>query len=382
MFSETEELGMLSDTVRRAAREKIAPLAASIDEKGEFNREVAALCWDLGLMTLTFPPRHGGMERDQGTALCLAVEEIARHCASSSLLLIIQAVSTFPILHGGRPELLEKLLPRMVEKRELAAYLVTEPSAGSDVGAIRTTAARDGGEFVLDGTKCFATNGAVASVYTVLARTSPSGGHDGLSFFLVERDSPGLSVGRVEKKLGQRGSNTAEVILDGVRVPAGNLLGEEGKGFLLAMKDFDMSRPAVGAQALGIAEGALEEMLRYAQQRKTFGKPLCEHQMIRQILADSAILVEASRGLVYRAARLFDEGRRNTKLASMAKVFASDAAMKITTDAVQVFGGYGYMRDFPVERMFRDAKLTQIFEGANQIQRLVIAREILKETAI
>ena len=382
MFSETEELGMLSDTVRRAAREKIAPLAASIDEKGEFNREVAALCWDLGLMTLTFPPRHGGMERDQGTALCVAVEEIARHCASSSLLLIIQAVSTFPILHGGRPELLEKLLPRMVEKRELAAYLVTEPSAGSDVGAIRTTAARDGGEYVLDGTKCFATNGAVASVYAVLARTSPSGGHDGLSFFLVERDTPGLSVGRVEKKLGQRGSNTAEVILDGVRVPAGNLLGEEGKGFLLAMKDFDMSRPAVGAQALGIAEGALEEMLKYTQQRKTFGKPLCEHQMIRQILADSAILVEASRGLVYRAARLFDEGRRNTKLASMAKVFASDAAMKVTTDAVQVFGGYGYMRDFPVERMFRDAKLTQIFEGANQIQRLVIAREILKETAI
>jgi cyclohexane-1-carbonyl-CoA dehydrogenase len=382
MFAESEELGMLSETVRRAARERIAPLAASIDEKGEFNREVAALCWDLGLMTLTFPPRHGGMERDQGTALCLAVEEIARHCASSSLLLIIQAVSAFPILHGGRPELLERLLPRMVEKRELAAYLVTEPSAGSDVGAIRTTAVRDGGEYVLDGTKCFATNGAVASVYAVLARTSPSGGHDGLSFFLVERDTPGLKIGRVEKKLGQRGSNTAEVILEEVRVPAGNLLGEEGKGFLLAMKDFDMSRPAVGAQALGIAEGALEEMARYAQQRKTFGKPLCEHQMIRQILADSAILVEASRGLVYRAARLFDEGRRNTKLASMAKVFASDAAMKITTDAVQVFGGYGYMRDFPVERMFRDAKLTQIFEGANQIQRLVIAREILKEIAI
>lgn len=382
MFAESEELGMLSETVRRAAREKIAPLAASIDEKGEFNHEVAALCWDLGLMTLTFPPRHGGMERDQGTALCLAVEEIARHCASSSLLLIIQAVSAFPILHGGRPELLERLLPRMVEKRELAAYLVTEPSAGSDVGAIRTTAVRDGGEYVLDGTKCFATNGAVASVYAVLARSSPSGGHDGLSFFLVERDTPGLKIGRIEKKLGQRGSNTAEVILDEVRVPAGNLLGEEGKGFLLAMKDFDMSRPAVGAQALGIAEGALEEMARYAQQRKTFGKPLCEHQMIRQILADSAILVEASRGLVYRAARLFDEGRRNTKLASMAKVFASDAAMKITTDAVQVFGGYGYMRDFPVERMFRDAKLTQIFEGANQIQRLVIAREILKEIAI
>ena len=380
MFADTEELRMLADTVRRAAREKIAPLAASIDEKGEFNREVAALLWDLGLMTLTFPPEHGGMERDQGTALSLAVEEIARHCASSSLLLIIQAVGSFPILHGGRPGMLENLLPRMVEHRELAAYLVTEPSAGSDVGAIRATAVKDGGEYVLTGTKVFATNGAVASVYAVLARTSAAAGRAGLSFFLVERGTPGLSVGRIEKKLGQRGSNTAEVILDEVRVPAGNLLGEEGKGFLLAMKDFDMSRPAVGAQALGIAEGALAEMVRYAQQRRTFGKPLCEHQMIQQIIADSATLVEASRGLVYRAARLFDEGRRNTKLASMAKVFASDAAMKITTDAIQVFGGYGYMRDFPVERMFRDAKLTQIFEGANQIQRLVIAREILKET--
>jgi cyclohexane-1-carbonyl-CoA dehydrogenase len=381
MVADTEELRMLADTVRRAAKEKIAPLAASIDEKGELHREVASLLWDLGLMTLTFPPRHGGMERDKGTALSVAVEEIARHCASSSLQLIIQAVGTFPILHGGRPGMLEKLLPRMVENRELAAYLVTEPSAGSDVGAIRATAVRDGGDYVLTGTKVFATNGAVASVYSVLARTSPAAGRDGLSFFLVERDTPGLSIGRIEKKLGQRGSNTAEVILDEVRVPAGNLLGEEGKGFQLAMKDFDMSRPAVGAQALGIAEGALAEMVQYARQRRTFGKFLCEHQMIQQIIADSATLVEASRGLVYRAARLFDEGRRNTKLASMAKVFASDAAMKITTDAIQVFGGYGYMRDFPVERMFRDAKLTQIFEGANQIQRLVIAREILKETA-
>ena len=381
MFDDNVELRILSDTVRRAARERIAPLAASIDAIGEFNREVEALCWDLGLMTLVFPFRYGGPERDRGTALCLATEEIARYCASSALLPVIQAVGTFPIVHGARPEVLDRVLPRMAENRELAAYLVTEPGAGSDVGAIRTAAARDGRDYVLTGTKCFATNGAVASVYSVLARTSVAGGSDGLSFFLVERDAPGLSVGRIEKKLGQRGSNTAEVILDEVRVPAANLLGDEGKGFLLAMKDFDMSRPAVGAQALGIAEGALEEMVRYAKQRKTFGKPLCDHQMIRQIIADGATSIEASRGLVYRAARLFDEGRRNTKLASMAKVFSSDAAMKITTDAIQVFGGYGYLQDYPVERMFRDAKLTQIFEGANQIQRLVIAREVLKEIA-
>jgi cyclohexane-1-carbonyl-CoA dehydrogenase len=276
---------------------------------------------------------------------------------------------------------LRRLLPRVVEKQELVAYLVTEPSAGSDVGGIKTTAVRDGKDWVLNGTKCFATNGAVANVYSVLARTNPAAGREGTSFFLVERDAaPGLKVGKIEHKLGMRGSNTAEMILDEVRVPAENLLGEEGRGFLLAMKDFDMSRPAIGAQALGIAEGAMAEMLRYAQERKTFGKPLADHQMIQQILADSAIAIEASRGLVYAASRLFDEGKKNTKLASMAKVLASDSAMKITTDAIQVLGGYGYMQDYPVERMFRDAKLTQIFEGANQIQRLVIARELLKET--
>jgi len=381
MFAHTQELRILRDAVRRMARERIAPLAAGIDAAAEFNREVEALCWDLGLLTLIFPPEHGGAERDQGTALCLVVEEIARYCASSALLPIIQAVGTFPILHGARPQVLERLLPRMVEKRELAAYLVTEPSAGSDVGAIRATAVRDGAGYVLNGAKCFATNGSVASVYSVLARTSAGAGRDGLSFFLVERDAPGLRIGKVEKKLGQRGSNTAEVILDEVRVPSENLLGEEGRGFLLAMRDFDMSRPAIGAQALGIAEGALAEMVAYARQRKAFGKALCEHQMVQQVIADSATLIEASRGLVYRAAGLYDQGKRNTKLASMAKVFASDAAMKITTDAIQVFGGYGYTQDFPVERMFRDAKLTQIFEGANQIQRLVIAREILQESA-
>jgi cyclohexane-1-carbonyl-CoA dehydrogenase len=247
------------------------------------------------------------------------------------------------------------------------------------VAGLRTIAVRDGNEYVISGTKCFATNGAVASVYSVLARTSRGGGHDGLSFFLVERDRPGLSIGKTERKLGQRGSNTSEVILDEVRVPAEHILGEEDRGFLLAMRDFDMSRPAIGAQALGIAQGAFEVMVRYAKERHAFGKPIAEHQLISAILADSATLIEASRGLVYRACWLYDEGKQNTKLASMAKCFSSDAAMKITTDAIQVLGGYGYMKDFPVERMFRDAKLTQIFEGTNQIQRLVIAREILRE---
>jgi cyclohexane-1-carbonyl-CoA dehydrogenase len=341
---------------------------------------VENLLWALGLMTIMFPPEYGGAEQNHGTLLCIGVEEIARCCASSALMLIIQAVGSFPIIKGACKEVLARLIPRMVENRELAAYLVSEPGAGSDVGALRTTAVRDGNSYVLSGSKCFATNGPVASVYSVLARTS-SHGKNGLSFFLVERDTPGLSVGKIEQKMGQRGSQTSEIHLDEVRIPVENLLGEENKGFLLAMKDFDMSRPAVGAQALGVAQGAFDQMEAYARERKTFGKTLYDHQMIQQMIADSATLIEASRGLVYQAAGLYDRGKRNTKIASMSKVFASDAAMKITTDAIQVLGGYGYMKDFPVERMFRDAKLTQIFEGANQIQRLVIAREIRKENS-
>lgn len=379
IVDESQELTILREAVYRAAKEKVGPIASSIDELGEFNREVENLCWDLGLLTLALPAEFGGLDKNTGTALCIAVEELARFCASSALLLIIQAVGSYPIVHGLSGSIREQTLARIAQERQLVGYLVTEPGGGSDVAALKTTAVKDGGEYVLNGAKCFATNGGVASIYSVLARTSKEGGHMGLSFFLVERDRPGLKVGRKENKLGQRGSNTTEVFLDDVRVPASHLLGEEGKGFLLAMKDFDMSRPAIGAQALGIAEGAFEAMLKYSIERKTFGKFLAEHQMIQAIIADSATSIEAGRGLIYRAAALYDEGRPNTKIASMAKCFTSDAAMKITTDAVQVLGGYGYMKDFNVERMFRDAKLTQIFEGANQIQRIVIAREMLKE---
>ena len=375
----SEELVMLKESVGKAAREKIAPRAAAIDERGEFSRDIESLCWDMGLLTLVLPPEFGGMERNSGTALCIAVEEIAKVCASSALLLIIQAVGCFPLVHGLSPAIRDEIIKQVADKRLLVGYLVTEPSGGSDVAGLKTTAVKDGSEYVLNGAKCFATNGGVAALYSVLARTSKQRGSRGLSFFLVERDRPGVKIGRTENKLGQRGSNTTEVFLDDVRVPATHLLGEEGKGFYLAMKDFDMSRPAIGAQALGIAEGAFDAMVNYSIQRQTFGKFLAEHQMIQSIIADSATLIEASRGLVYQAAALYDDGKPNTKIASMAKCFASDAAMKITTDAVQVFGGYGYTKDFPVERMFRDAKLTQIFEGTNQIQRIVIARQVLKE---
>lgn len=379
MFDDMEEMSIFRQTVQRAAKDKIAPLAASMDEQAALDPEVEKLCWDLGLLTLIYPPQFSGIGKNAGTALCVAVEEIARSCAASALLLVVQAVGSFPIIKGASRELRDRVLARVRDERLLVGYLVTESSAGSDVASIRTRAVRDGADYVISGVKCFATNGAMASLYSVLARTAEGEKHNGLSFFLVERDRPGLSIGKTETKLGQRASNTAEVILDDVRVPAENLLGEEGRGFSLAMKDFDMSRPAIAAQALGIAEGAFDIMVRYSLERHTFGKPIADHQLIQAILADSATLIEASRGLVYRSSKLYDEGRNNTKLASMAKCFASDAAMKITTDAIQVLGGYGYMKDFPVERMFRDAKLTQIFEGTNQIQRLVIARKVLKE---
>ena len=307
--------------------------------------------------------------------LCLAVEEIAKACASSALLLIIQAVGSYPLIFAGNEEQKEKYFPMLSKQRKLIGYLVTEPGAGSDVQAIQTTARQAGQKYILNGRKTFATNGAVAGLYTVLAKT----GEKEFSFFVVERDAPGISIGRIEDKCGFRGSNTAEVILEDVEIPLENLLGREGQGFAIAMGDFDMSRPTVAALALGIAEGALDYTIEYARQRYTFGKPLIEHQAIQFILAESSTLVEASRGLMEKAAMAFDSGARNTKLASMAKYFCSDAAMKITTDMVQVLGGYGYTKDFPIERMFRDAKLTQIFEGANQIQKMIIGRELSKK---
>jgi len=379
----TEGLMRFREEVRKAAEEKIAPQASLVDEEEFFNREVESVLWDLGLLTITFPKKYGGYGKGKAVALCIAVEEIAKCCASSALLLIIQAVGSFPIIHGGSNKIRQKYLPQMSKGRKLVAYLVTEPPAGSDVASIQTTAVRDGNHYILNGTKCFATSGGVAGIYSVLAKTSEDKQNGNNSFFLVERDSQGLSIGRTERKLGQRGSNTTEVFLENVKVPTENLLGHEGNGFLIAMKDFDMSRPAIAAQALGIAEGALEGMLQLIKGKNNFEKTISDHPAIQAVIADSAILIEAARGLVYRAAILNDEGKNNTKFASMAKCFAGDAAMKITAevmDAIQIINGYGFLKDTQVERMFRDAKLTQIFEGTNQIQRLVVARQILKES--
>ena len=380
-FLPTKELKIFQDKIHLIAREKIGPQASRVDEKEFFNREAESLLWDHGLLTLTFPKKYGGYGKGRAVALCIGVEEIAKYCASSSLLLIIQAVGNFPIIHSGTKRIKQTYLPQMSQGRKLVAYLVTEPTAGSDVASIQTTAVRDGNHYILNGSKCFATSGGVAGIYSVLAKTSEEKNNS--SFFLVERESEGLSIGRTERKLGQRGSNTTEVFLENVKVPAENLLGREGEGFLIAMKDFDMSRPAIAAQALGIAEGALETIVQFIREKDTSKKPMADHPAIQAVLADSAVLIEAGRGLTYRAALLNDAGKDNTKLASMAKCFASDAAMKITTDLLDVFqilNEYGFLKDSQLERMFRDAKLTQIFEGTNQIQRLVIARQILKES--
>jgi len=370
----TEEQKILLASVKRAVEKHIAPVAAETDREGRFNWGVVDLFWDLGLLQIMLPAQYGGWSENPCYTLCLCTEEIAKACASSALLLIIQAVGSFPILHAGNDLQQRRFLPRISQQRELIGYLVTEPDAGSDVKGISCKAEKSGSHYVLKGRKTFATNGAVASLYCVLAKT----GNDELSFFVVDRSSDGLSIGKIEEKCGFRGSNTAEVILDEVKVPVENLLGEPGHGFDIAMADFNMSRPAVAALALGIAEGALSYAAQYAKERRAFGKALVEHQAVLFMLADANMLIEAGRGLMQRAALAYDRGDIRPGLSSMAKCFCSDAAMKTTTDMVQVLGGYGYTKDYPLERMFRDAKLTQIFEGTNQIQRLVIGRELIK----
>jgi cyclohexane-1-carbonyl-CoA dehydrogenase len=375
MIEIKEEQRILLTNLKRAVKEKIAPLAAETDKIGEFNWEVTSLLWDLGILQIMLPEEYGGLKESPCSTLCLCIEEIAKACAASAVLPLIQAVGSFPLIKGGNAEQQKKYFPMLSEQRMLIGYLVTEPGAGSDVANISTRAEKKGNAYILNGRKAFATNGGVAGLYSVLAKIDGKAP----SFFLVERHQKGVAIGKVEEKCGFRGSNTTEVILEDVLVPEENLLGNPGEGFILAMKDFDMSRPAVGALALGIAEGALAFAVEYARQRQTFGVPLINHQAIQFILAEAYTLIEAGRGLVERAAQAFDAGQTNTVLSSMAKSFCSDAAMKITTDMVQILGGYGYTRDYPLERMFRDAKLTQIFEGSNQIQQIIIAKQLIKK---
>jgi alkylation response protein AidB-like acyl-CoA dehydrogenase len=373
----------LRDFVRTIARERVAPRAAEIDESGEFPWDIVELFRESEIIGLPFSERYGGT--GTGTLMLLvAIEEIAKVCATSSLILAGQALGALALELAGSDEQRERFLPRLASGEQLAAYALTEAGAGSDPVAMRTTARLEGEGYVVDGTKRFITGAGVAGLYVVFAKTDPSAGHAGISCLLVEADTPGFEVARIEPKMGIKGSTTGELVFDGCRVPAENLVGSEGDGFRIAMQVLDRSRPGIAAQALGIAQGATDYALDYAGTRETMGKPIAEHQLVAALLADMETRCEAGRGLLYRVGRMIDDGVDGpalTKAAAMAKVFCSDTAMAVTTDAVQILGGYGYIKEFPVERMMRDAKITQIYEGTNQIQRLVIAREMAREAA-
>ena len=374
----TEEQVLLRDTIRQLADERIAPRAAEIDRTGEFPEDIRQLLAAQDVLALPFPEAYGGVGADLLTQ-CLAIEQIARACATSSLILSVQGLGSLALLLGGTEEQQARLIPDLASGKKLIAFALTEPEAGSDAAAARTRAVRDGDDYILDGAKRFITHGSVASVITVFAVTDPEAPrHKRLSCFEVEVPTPGFSVSRLEHKLGIRGSPTAELSFEGVRVPAANRIGEEGDGWKLAMGTFDRSRPGIAAQAVGIAQGALDVAVDYARSRKQFGQRIGELQMVQAMLADMDARVEAARQVTYKACVEIEGGARDAaRWASLAKLVAGDAAMAVTTDAVQVLGGYGYTDDYPVERMMRDAKITQLYEGTQQIQRLVIARSLL-----
>jgi alkylation response protein AidB-like acyl-CoA dehydrogenase len=378
----TDEQREIRDLVRTIARDKIAPRAAEIDESHEFPRDVVELFRENDIFGLFFDEEVGGL--GTGTLLALvAIEEVSKVCATSGLILAVQELGSLGMKLAGTAEQKQRYLPRLASGEWLCAYALTEAGSGSDSAAMRTTARLDGGEYVLNGSKRFITNAGVAKLYTVFAKTDPEGGHGGISAFLVEADTPGFEVTRLEPKMGISGSTTGELAFDEMRIPAANLLGAEGEGFKIAMRILDRSRPGVAAQALGIAQGATDYALEYAKTRETMGKPIAQHQLIQAKLADMETETEAARGLLYRFGQMVDDGADDaelTKASAMAKLKCGDVAMAVSTDAVQILGGYGYIKEYPAERFMRDAKITQIYEGTQEIQRLVIAREMLKES--
>jgi alkylation response protein AidB-like acyl-CoA dehydrogenase len=377
----TEEQREIRELVRALARERVAPRAAEIDRTAAFPWDVVELFRENDVFGVLFDEEYGGIGASALMAL-VVIEELSKVCATSGLIVAVQELGSLGIKLAGSEEQKRRFLPRLASGEWLAAYALTEPGSGSDSAAMRTTARRDGDEYVIDGGKRFITNAGVASMYVVFAKTDPQEGHTGISAFVVEADAPGLVVGRIEPKMGIKGSTTGELFFDGCRVPGANLLGEQGEGFRIAMRVLDRSRPGIGAQGLGLAQGATDYALDYARSRETMGKPIAEHQLIAGMLADMETKCEAARGLLYKVGRMIDEGDTGaelTKLSAMAKLYCTDVAMDVTTDAVQILGGYGYISEFPVERMMRDAKITQIYEGTNQIQRIVIAREMIKE---
>ena len=374
----SEDEQALIEAIRELALERVAPRAAEIDHTGEFPWDMKELLAQQDILAMPFPTEYGGIGASE-LAVVMAIEELSRHCATTALLLAVQQLGSTPILLAGNEQQKHKYLPRLASGEWMAAFGLTEAGSGSDSAAMRTMAVRKGDKYILNGSKRFITNGGLAQVNSIFAITDPRIGTRGISAFIVEKSFPGFSVGRIEDKMGIKGSQTAELIFTDCEVPVENLLGREGDGFKIAMMTLDRTRPGIGAQALGIAQGALDLAVSYSKQRVQFNRPIADNQGIQFMLADMAVKVEAARLLVYNVAEMIDRGEKDFSMySSMAKLFASDAAMVVTNDAIQVLGGYGYMKEYPAERMMRDAKITQIYEGTNQIQRVVIARELLK----
>ena len=373
-----EEHRELQQAVRALARDKIAPRAAEIDEKGEFPWDVYEALAASGFHAIHIPEEYGGSGGDN-LASCIVIEEVARVCGSSSLIPAVNKLGTTPVLVGGDEAIKARYMPEVANGDALFSYALSEPEAGSDAASMRSRAVQKGDVWVLNGVKRWITNAGVSKYYTVMASTNPEAGPRGISAFVVHADDPGFSLGAEERKLGIKGSPTRELYFDNVELPADRMIGQEGTGWATAMKTLDLTRICIGAQAVGLAQGALDVALDYAKERKQFGKPIADFQGIQFMLADMAMQIEAARQLTYFAAAASErKDERTTFLGSAAKCFASDTAMKVTVDVVQVLGGYGYVKDYAAERFMRDAKITQIYEGTNQIQRVVMARQILK----
>jgi alkylation response protein AidB-like acyl-CoA dehydrogenase len=377
----TEEQQMIRDLCHKIGAEKIKPVREHYDETGEFPWEIVKVLAEADICGVYIPAEYGGLGGGV-TEMAIATEELSRFCGGISLSFAATGLGTFPIILYGTDEQKRKYLPDIAKGKRLAAFALTEANAGSDAGGIQTTAVRDGDHYMLNGTKQWITNGGEAEVYTVVAMTDRSKGSRGATAFIVEKGTPGFGFGKKENKMGIRASATRELVFDNCRVHKSQILGKEGMGFMVAMGTLDRSRPGVAAQAVGIAQGALDEAVRYSREREQFGKPISAFQGVQFLLADMSMKLEAARALVYATARMIDAGEKKySKESAMCKCFASDVAMEVTTNAVQVLGGYGYMKEYPVEKMMRDAKITQIYEGTNQIQRTVIASNLIKEAA-
>ena len=377
----SEEQIMIRDLARQIAEEKIVPVRAELDETGEFPWDIMKVLAQSDLFGLFIPEEYGGLGKGC-LELCVAIEELSRACLGVSTTFAANALGTYPILLFGSSEQKKKYLPDIATGKRLVAFGLTEANAGSDAGGTQTTAKLDGNEYIINGTKQWITNGGEAEIYTIIAITDRSKGARGASSFVVEKGTPGFTFGKKENKMGIRASATTELIFDNCRIPKENLIGKDGAGFLVAMKTLDSSRTGVGSQGVGVAQGAYEEAVKYAKKRVQFGHPIISFQAIQHMLADMATSIEAARALVYSVARFVDSGAKDvSKESAMSKVFATDVAMKVTTDALQVTGGTGYMKEYPLEKMMRDAKILQIYEGTNQIQRNVIGQAIIKEAA-